>query len=150
MSRETKIYSAFTGISPWERSAVLRFLSENTEQADPHEIQEAVEYALKNRPSFGGFLLTILEDQQIVAAVVANRTGMEGYNPKHLFVYVALVEEYLDDEELVGELLHQALRQANGEVALHVKPGHPALKLYEKLGFTAQYLGLRFRRTATA
>ena len=150
MDRQTKVFNAFTGMSPVERSAVISFIEAHTDRADREEIREAVEYALKVRPSFGGFILTIWENNQIIGAVVANRTGMEGYNPKHLFVYVSLHQDYLDDEILARELITKATRQADGEIAMHIRPDNPSLKMYERLGFTTQYLELRLRKTATA
>jgi ribosomal protein S18 acetylase RimI-like enzyme len=38
----------------------------------------------------------------------------------------------------------EALRRADGNVALHVEPDNPAKFLYEKLGFTSKYLEMRY------
>ncbi len=150
MSHETTLYDAFTGMSPAEKSAVLGFLYDHTENANRQNIREALEYAIKNKPSFGGFILAAQEGKRIIAAIVANRTGMEGYNPKHLFVYVTFHEDYRENETFIKELLHRAIEYAEGDVAFHIEPKNPALKIFKKIGFQAQYLELRFSRQAAA
>ncbi|MCB0569319.1 MAG: GNAT family N-acetyltransferase [Phaeodactylibacter sp.] len=142
MSYQLTLYDAFSGINPMEKSKVVHFLCLHNKHANRQSIQEAVEYAVKLKPSFGGFVLTAEQDRQIVGAIVANRTGMEGYNPKNLFVFVSLHKEF-QDEALIEALMQKAIRYADGDVAMHVEPDNPALKLYQKLGFQAQYLELR-------
>ena len=55
MIRQTILYDAFTGISPMEKSAVVSFLSANSANASDDDIREAVEYAVKHKPSFWRF-----------------------------------------------------------------------------------------------
>lgn len=146
MVYQTTLFNAFTGITPVEKSAVVRFLCEHTENTTSHNVVEAVEYAVKHKPSFGGFVLIAKKGKQIVAAVVANCTGMEGYNPKNIFVFVSFHKKHRNDEALVKQLMQKAIRYADGEIALHVEPDNPALKMYQKMGFKAQYLELRFNK----
>lgn len=151
MVYQTTLFNAFTGISPVEKSAVVSFLCEHTENTSSRNVLEAVEYAVKHKPSFGGFVLTAEKEKQIVAAVVANCTGMEGYNPQNIFVFVSLHKKHRKDEALAKHLLQKAIRYADGEIALHVEPDNPALKTYQKMGFKAQYLELRLNKAeATA
>lgn len=154
MSKETTIYDAFTGMSPWEKGELVNFLDDYGENAGgPASIREAMEYALKNKPSFGGFILVTRRLRKIVAAIIANRTGMDGYNPTNIFVYAGFHPDVRGDEQLIKHIMHEAIEYADGEIAMHVKPGHPALELYETLGFQAQYLELRLdkkRRTNVA
>ncbi len=143
MSYETTLYDAFTGMSPVEKSAVVHFLCEHTERTDRQQVREAIEYALKNKPSFGGFVLTVRQDRTIIAAVVVNRTGMEGYNAKNLFVYVTFHKDYRKDEKTIHTVMKSAIKHADGEIALHIEHDNPALQLYKELGFKEQYLELR-------
>lgn len=148
MIHETTLYDAFTGMSPAEKSAVVNFLCEQSENANRQAAREAVEYAIKHKPSFGGFVLTIHQNRQIIAAVVVNRTGMEGYSPNNLFVYVTFHQDYRNDEATVREVMKKAIDRTDGDIALHVEPGNPALKFYKKLGFKSQYLELRLDKRA--
>lgn len=150
MSFETTLYDAFTGMNPAEKSAVMNFLCEHTENASKANVREALEYALKNKPSFGGFVLTAHAGRQLIATVVVNRTGMEGYNPNNLFVYVTFHEDYRNDEMIMLQVLKKAIDLTDGDIALHVEPRNPVLKVYKKMGFEAQYLELRFNKKQPA
>lgn len=144
MSTETTIYNAFTGMSPLEKSQLVNFLYEFGENGVSRaSISEAMEYALKNKPSFGGFILVTRRIHQVIAAIIANRTGMEGYNPTNIFVYAGFHPDCNEDENFFHAIMRKAIEYADGEIAMHVKPGNPDLKLYKKLGFQAQYLELR-------
>ena len=109
-------------------------------------IREAVEYAVKDKPSFGGFILTVHKDRKIIGTVVANQTGMGGYNPSHIFVFVTLHKSYRKDKKLVQQMMSKAINYADGEIALHVEPDNPALQMYQELGFKAQFLELRLNK----
>jgi len=43
-------------------------------------------------------------------------------------------------------LMKNALKLANGSVALHVEPDNPAVHLYKKIGFTNKYLEMRYEQ----
>lgn len=150
MIRKTILYDAFTGISPMEKSAVVSFLSAHTPSAKDDDIREAVEYAVKHKPSFGGFILVAQEGKKIVAAIVANRTGMEGYGPKNIFVFVSFDQTHAENKVIAKKLLQKAIEHADGDVALHVEPNSPSMQLYRNLGFQNQYLELRLNRKQTS
>ncbi|MCO6476133.1 MAG: GNAT family N-acetyltransferase [Phaeodactylibacter sp.] len=143
MPYQFTLYDAFSGMSPMEKSKVVRFVCDHTPNSSRQSVLEAVEYAMKLKPSFGGYVLTVEEGRQLIGAVVANRTGMESYNPKNIFVFVTLHERYHQDKILVKALIQKAIQYADGDIAMHVEPDNPALKLYQELGFKAQYLELR-------
>lgn len=146
MPPTTTLYNAFTGISLAEKSALVSFLYQHNKNADKQDIYEAVEYAVKLKPSFGGYVLIAKQNQQIVGAIVANRTGMQGYNPNNLFVFISFDEAYIEDETIIPYLMQKAIDYADGDIALHVEPDHPAIKLYQKLGFQSEYVELRLQK----
>lgn len=143
MDYQYQLYDAFSGISPMEKSQVVRFLMEQEGHSEGDSIREAVEYAMKLKPSFGGFVLVARHNQQIVGVIIANRTGMEAYNPKNIFVFVTVEDSYRRKEAFVKQLIDQGIKYADGDIAMHVKSDNPALAIYQKLGFKAQYLELR-------
>jgi ribosomal protein S18 acetylase RimI-like enzyme len=114
------------------------------EYGDPKEdINAAMNYALGEENSPGGFVLVAADDQKVVGCVVVNRTGMKKYIPENILVYIATDPEYRGKG--VGKnLMKTALENAEGSVALHVEPNNPAKGLYEKLGFTNKYLEMRY------
>ncbi len=150
MSQQFKVYDAFSGMNLMEKNKVIRFLTEHEDDNFREDIEEAVEYAVKLKPSFGGFVLTVLRNEQIIGAVVANRTGMGSYNPNHIFVFVTLHRSYRSDKKLAKCLLEKAIMHAKGDIAMHVKPDNPALKLYQEIGFESQYLELRLKKNTNS
>lgn len=107
-----------------------------------HHILKAIEYALDLKRS--GFVVLGLDRQQIFGAVVVNETGMGGYIPENILVYIAVDSAYRG-KGLGKGLMKEALKNAKGAVALHVEPNNPAKILYEKLGFTNKYLEMRYQ-----
>ena len=133
---------------------VVNFLYKSLEQyGDPEDdINKAVNYALnkneeENRTTGGLILTARLEDNnQIVGAVVINETGMGGYIPENILVYIA-TDPNQRGKGIGKKLMQEALESANGDVALHVEPDNPAKGLYEHLGFTNKYLEMRYKKT---
>ncbi|MEZ5031161.1 MAG: GNAT family N-acetyltransferase [Saprospiraceae bacterium] len=115
---------------------------------DPLEdIRKAMTYALnlQDVPGRGGLVLTAQdEDSRILGAVVINETGMSGYIPEYILVYIA-VDPDTRGMGLGKRLMETALHTVQGGIALHVEPDNPARRLYEKLGFTNKYLEMRFQ-----
>lgn len=116
------------------------------EFGDPKEdIERAVKYAVMDAPSFGGFVMVGYENDQIAGAVVINKTGMKGYIPENILVYIA-VNKDMRGKGYGKTLMEKALEGCEGSVALHVEPDNPAAKLYEKIGFTNKYLEMRYSK----
>lgn len=132
-----------------ERLSVSQFLHEHLGPYGdkPEDIQRAIDYAMDgiNRP--GGFILRAMEDNELVGVLVMNNTGMGGYIPEHILVYIATHEGHRG-KGIGGRLMETALETARGDIALHVEPDNPARRLYDKLGFTHKYLEMRFARSA--
>lgn len=122
---------------------IVDFLHEHLDQyGDPKEdIQKAVDYAFDR----GGFILLGLKDKEIKGAVIINETGMSGYIPENILVYIAVHGDQRGKG--VGKaLMNNALKLCKGDVALHVEDDNPAKFLYEKVGFTNPYLEMRWTR----
>lgn len=116
------------------------------EYGDPHEhIMRCLDYALDQAVDKGGFAVLAREDGKIVGAVIINKTGMSGYIPDNILVYIA-VDASQRGKGLGKKLMTTAITMASGDIALHVEPDNPARKLYEKLGFTNKYLEMRLKK----
>ncbi len=142
-----KTYSQENTPNTNEKEAILNFLYKNLEQyGDPmQDIEKCMDYALKITPSFGGFVATATLDDQIVGAVIVNETGMKDYIPENILVYIA-TDATQRGKGIGKQLMQHAIEKANGNIALHVEPDNPAIKLYEKLGFTNKYLEMRLTK----
>lgn len=135
------------GHSPHTKTAIADFLFEHLDEfGDQHsDILLAIDYAFSNEAGKGGFVVVGEEEGQIVGAVVMNNTGMHGYIPENILVYIA-VDRRMRGKGAGKALMQTAIEQAKGNIALHVASNNPAKYLYEKLGFTNKYLEMRLNR----
>lgn len=106
------------------------------------DILKCLDYALDNRPGEGGSVLVASDGDDIVGAVIINKTGMSGYIPENILVYIAVNREYRG-KGIGKALMEKTIDHTDGDIALHVEPDNPAKFLYEKYGFTNKYLEMR-------
>ena len=127
-----------------QKKEIADFLFVQLEQyGDPIDhILKCLDYALDQAVDKGGFVVMAKESGNIVGAVVVNKTGMSGYIPENILVYIA-VDATQRGKGVGKKLMSAVIDLANGAIALHVEPDNPARKLYEKLGFTNKYLEMR-------
>ncbi len=126
-----------------EKRALVRFISKHSSHASAKQVSEALDYALKRKPSFGGYILASREGNQLIAALVVNRTGMKGYSSNHLVVFSVMDSGHEASEEALLHLFEKAIELTRGDLALQVSPDSSVMHLYKKLGFQPQYLQLK-------
>lgn len=145
----TKVFNAVNRPSQLEKEQIVNFLYRHLEQyGDPKkDIRRAIEFSVKEFTSFGGFTLVAVDDSQITGAVVVNRTGMGGYIPENILVYIATHKDHRG-EGLGKKLMEKTIAHAKGDIALHVEANNPAKMLYEKFGFSNPYLEMRLKRSS--
>lgn len=137
-------------IAPLEiKNDIINFLFESLEQyGDPKkDIEKCVDYAFGKDNKPGGIVIsaTDSETQKIVGAVIINKTGMSGYIPENILVYIA-TDKNMRGKGVGKKLMQTAIEKSNGDIALHCEPDNPAKFLYEKLGFTSKYLEMRLKK----
>lgn len=144
---ETKVFDAIIKPTPLQKKEITNFLHTHLQEyGDPQkDIRRALDYSLKEFGSFGGFTMLLLDEGEIVGATVINQTGMGGYIPENILVYIATHKDYRG-KGLGKQLMKAAIEYAKGDIALHVEPNNPARHLYEKMGFTAPYVEMRLKR----
>lgn len=72
-------------------------------------------------------------------------TGMKGYVPENLLLFVA-VSPSMRNRGIGAKLVRKAIEISDGNVKLHVEYENPAKRLYERLGFTNKYAEMRYAR----
>ncbi len=143
-----KIFNSANPPSKEEKNEIVDFLFSHLDQyGDPKEdILKAVNFSLhESATSLGGFVLMAKDGDEIAGAVVVNRTGMEGYIPENILVYIATHKDYRG-KGIGKDLMNKSIEIAQGDIALHVEPDNPAKFLYEKVGFTNKYLEMRYKQ----
>ena len=140
-----EIYTEINKPSNEKKTELINFLFEQLENfGDAKEdIKKAMNFALHESQSFGGFILESLHENKTSGVVVVNQTGMDGYIPENILVYIATHKD-LRGKGIGKNLMLKAMETAKGDIALHVEPDNPARFLYEKIGFKSKYLEMRF------
>ena len=102
-----------------KKKAIIGFLRQYSEATwmDTTAILKAVEYAIKETPSFGGFIVTAEEKGKIVAALIVNKTGMQGYMPEYITVLQAVLPTYNKDT-IYNDLIAKAIALTKGDIAM--------------------------------
>lgn len=147
MFDETHVFNSEQKPNINQKNEIADFLFNNLDEfGDAREdILKCINYSVKDFASFGGFTITGRKDNKIICAVVVNETGMEGYIPENILVYIATHHDYRGKG--VGKaMMKEAINLTKGGIALHVEPNNPAKFLYEKLGFTNKYLEMRLTK----
>jgi GNAT superfamily N-acetyltransferase len=145
--QEFKVFSPNNPLSEIQKEALADFLvKELGEFGDPKkEVMKCLDYAMEIKKGPGGLVIVSGNFPEIDAALVINHTGMSGYIPEHILVYFA-VSENLRGKGLGKSMMEFLLTKIKGGIALHVEPNNPAIKLYQKLGFSSKYLEMRLAR----
>lgn len=143
MNYRVQVYDSFSGISPLDRAVVEQFIHRFGEVADSGEITEALDYAVKNKPSFGGFIIAAWQGMEVQACVVVNKTGMGSFNACFVLAYAAVHPAVDHPEAVLQELIGRARQHAKGDIAFHLPPGNPGISLFKRLGFEERYVELR-------
>ena len=128
---------------------IINFLFESLEQyGDPKkDIEKCIDYAFGKNNKPGGMVISAIDSdsQKIVGAVIINKTGMDGYIPENILVYIA-TDKNMRGKGVGKQLMQTAIDLSEGDMALHCEPDNPAKFLYEKLGFSSKYLEMRLKK----
>ena len=75
-----------------------------------------------------------------------NETGMEGFIPENILVYIA-VDAKFRGKGIGGEMIKEAISRSKGDGKLIVEYANPAKRLYERVGITTKYAEMRYHKT---
>lgn len=133
-----------TDFKSLSRKDLIEFLFKHLDRfGDSKEaIGKSIDYAFSGQEGKGGFILTGYLNNELVGAVVMNRTGMDGYIPENILVYIA-VDAAKRGNGIGKQLMEAAIDRSQGDIALHVEYDNPAKRLYERIGFGSKYAEMR-------
>lgn len=129
------------------REEFVDFLFNHLEKfGDPKEdVNKCIDYAFSDNELAGGYCLAAFYEGKLVGALIMNDTGMSGYIPDTILVYVAVDGSYRG-KGFGREIIEYALNESPGDVKLHVEYDNPAKRLYERIGFSNKYAEMRFKK----
>ncbi len=135
-----------SSLSDDEQEKIVDFLFKHLGKfGDPRSaIRMAIDFAREKDKGLGGLLIVSKEKEEITGVVVINFTGMQEYIPENILVYIATHKDHRG-KGIGKELMEAAKDSVKGDIALHVEADNPAVKLYEKVGFTKPYLEMRYK-----
>ncbi len=143
MKIEGYINNEINELSEVQQEELVEFLFTHLEQYGDE--RDAIKKCLNYVSQTGGSVWLAFEASNLVGVSIFNETGMQGYIPENILVYIA-VHKSQRGKGLGKQIIQAALSKITGDVALHVEKDNPAKFLYEKLGFTNPYLEMRLKR----
>lgn len=142
-----EVVDSISAVGMIEKQKMVDFLHTHLDQYgdSKEDILRAIDYALSESSMQGGFILKGYENDQLAGMVVMNKTGMKGYIPENILVYIA-VDGNMRGKGIGKQLMNKIIDITEGDIKLHVEPENPARFLYEKVGFENKYLEYRFKQ----
>ncbi|HPE86131.1 MAG: N-acetyltransferase [Bacteroidia bacterium] len=147
---EIKVIRSVNDFKEITQEQFIEFLFKHLERfGDPREhISNCLEYALSADPGKGGFALAAFYEGIFVGALIMNKTGMRGYIPENILVYIAVDSNYRG-KGIGNQIIQKAVSLTEGDIKLHVEYDNPAKHLYERVGFTNKYAEMRLSNPKT-
>lgn len=133
-------------IPKWtSRDSIAQFLHEHMKPYEDTvtDIQRSLDYVFSKQALNGGFVVLGEIEERLVGVLVMLHTGMKGYVPENLLLFVTVRPEnrHLG---LGRQLISWGLQESEGNVKLHVEYDNPAKSLYESVGFKSKYAEMRY------
>jgi GNAT superfamily N-acetyltransferase len=127
------------------REALQRFFNEKMQPwHDTYEdVGGGLDYAFSEESGKGGFLVAASFEGRLAGAVCMLRTGMKGYIPENLLLFIG-VEPELRNQGIGRKLMERVIEECDGAIKLHVEADNPAKRLYERCGFEPKYVEMRY------
>jgi [ribosomal protein S18]-alanine N-acetyltransferase len=144
------VHIAELSATKFRQPDVVDFLFKALEQYGDakHHIQACMDYVYSVDAGHGGEVFVAYQKHHLLGAVIVNRTGMSGFIPENILVYIA-VDPSTRGLGIGKRLMDLAIEQTPGDIALHMEPDNPARRLYERLGFTSKYIEMRLHKTTS-
>src|SRR6056300_1012661 len=142
-----KTYDAFSRLSIININRVTNFLFQNFDKFRDSKsaIRKSLMYAAKETPGLGGYVFVLEQKDEILGAVVVNRTGMNEYLSENILVYVAVKKEYRG-KGIGKKLIEHTIKDCKGDIAIHINQDNPAINLFKDKGFKPRNIVMRLER----
>lgn len=140
------VYDAFTGISPFEKLGIIKFLESHSELSKDI-IQQSIDYAVKDCPSFGGYILSVNLEKEPIAVAVINKTGIPKLPSKNILVHF-FIEPDWQNSEFVKFFFGKLVELTSGDLSVQIQRNSPYFNLLSELGFLSQTIEMTYSAVA--
>ncbi len=126
---------------------IIRFLHSNSKGASSkskEDVRKSIEYAMKERPSLGGYITVIRNGSKMWGVSILNKTGLEGIMPDYILSHMAVEPTCTDKAHCEQLLMKKTLELCNGNVAFLVQANDPMVEACMEQGFEYRRLELVF------
>jgi [ribosomal protein S18]-alanine N-acetyltransferase len=131
-----------------QKEIITNFLYANFEEFldKKEDILKALDYALGGSyVSHAGFVILAKDNAKIVACMVVNKTGMVGYLPDNILVYMAVAKDYRGKG--IGTTLVKKLKtETKGSIGLYLPEKSDIKKFFAKMGFVSKFIEMRMEK----
>ena len=95
-------------------------------------------------PSFshGGFVVECKIEREIIGTLILNKTGYEDILPANMLMYIATHHNFRR-QGIARNMIKQAKRFSNGNIATHVMPNNGGTKFFANIGFNSKVIEMR-------
>ncbi len=135
-------------LPPWiDRDQLAVYFHESLKPYEDsvEDCRRALDYAFSKGRGMGGFVLIAEHDEKPVGALLMLRTGMAGYIPENVLLFVGVSPD-ARGKGIGSKIIKKGFELADGDVKLHVEYDNPAKRLYERLGMTSKYAEMRYHK----
>ncbi len=142
---EYEIIKNAKDLSKTKRIECIDFLHTHLERFgdSKKDIDKCFDYALNDNEGMGGYILNAFHKNKLAGILVINKTGMSGYIPENILVYIA-VDSIHRGKGFGRSIIEKAIELTEGNIKLHVEFDNPAKRLYERIGFECKYAEMRY------
>ncbi|RED47952.1 acetyltransferase (GNAT) family protein [Seonamhaeicola aphaedonensis] len=142
-----KTFDAFSRLSIIQINRVTRFIVGNYSNTRETKtaIRKSIMYATKELPGLGGFVFTVEHKNELLAAAVVNKTGMNEYLSENILVYLAVKEEYRK-KGIANKLIQHIVTYCKGDISIYVQRDDVIMNMFKKFGFESRNVEMRLER----
>ena len=142
-----KTFDSFTRMSYLNINKISKFLHEHLEgcKNEKSAIRKSLLYAAKETSILGGYAFIIEEKDNIIGAIIINKTGMNAYESENLITYLAVHKDYRK-QKIATKLIKKATNYCNGNLSLNIDKNNNAIELFRKNGFESKKIQMTLHK----
>ncbi|MEA3444348.1 MAG: GNAT family N-acetyltransferase [Bacteroidota bacterium] len=145
-----EILSSQIPVSSFEKQKIVDFIFRYYEEYgySKRNIKRTIDFALKDNSqiypsvSHGGIIITCSNENEIVGAIVMNKTGYEDILPANMLMYIATHHNYRR-QGIAKKMIAKARGFTSGNIATHIIQKKQNLNFFANNGFNNKVIEMR-------
>ncbi|AJR03819.1 GNAT family N-acetyltransferase [Siansivirga zeaxanthinifaciens] len=144
-----KTFDAYSRLSHMDINRLTQFIYDHSGDYRDRKsaIKKSLLYAMKDLPGLGGYVFVMETKEDILGALVVNKTGMNEYIPENILVYLSVNKDYRG-QGIAKKLIDYTLKYCKGDISLFINKNNEVLKFFESNGFKSRNIEMRLTRSS--